>query len=173
MYFLIFLGFFSGKISIRFFIHGTTVATNTLLERKGARTALIVTSGFRDVLQVGRQDRPDLYNFRIRRPDPLVPRHFRFEVRERVLYTGDILEKLHEDDVHSIADQIQNNNIESVAVCLIHSYANSTHENAIADILKSAIPDLKISYNSFLNLLPFSLFCCLCIPWRLLIFPKL
>ena len=134
--------------SIRFFIHGTTVATNTLLERKGARTALIVTSGFRDVLQICRQDRPDLYNFRIRRPDPLVPRRFRFEVRERVLYTGEILEQLQEDDVYSIADQIQSNNIESVAVCLIHSYANSTHENAIADILKSTMPDLKISLSS-------------------------
>ena len=73
---------------IDFFIHGTTVATNTLLERSGAKTALIVTAGFRDILQIGRQDRPDLYDWRIRRPDPLVPRRLRFEAQERVLHTG-------------------------------------------------------------------------------------
>ena len=82
------LGVPAGEIG--FFIHGTTVATNTLLERKGARTALIVTAGFRDVLQVGRQDRPDLYDWRIPRTEPLVPRHLRLEVTERVLYTGEV-----------------------------------------------------------------------------------
>ena len=68
---------------ITFFIHGTTVAINTVLERKGGRTALVATSGFRDVLQIGRQDRPHLYDWRVRRPEPLVPRHLRFEVPER------------------------------------------------------------------------------------------
>ena len=72
-------------------IHGTTVAINTVLERKGGRTALVVTSGFRDVLQIGRQDRPHLYDWRVRRPEPLVPRHLRFEVRERRAGSEDIV----------------------------------------------------------------------------------
>ena len=130
---------------INFVIHGTTVATNALLERKGARTALIVTAGFRDVLQIGRQDRPHLYDWRMRRPEPLVPRHLRFEVRERVLYTGEVLEPLHQEDVQAIIHQLRKAEVEVVAVCLLHSYVDPRHERVVGKALREALPDLTVS----------------------------
>ena len=107
--------------NISFLIHGTTVATNTLLERKGASTALIVTEGFRDVLEVGRQDRPDLYDWRIKKTTPLVPRHLRFEIKERILYTGEIHKELDLQALHRLVETIRVSGAESVAVCLMHS----------------------------------------------------
>ena len=131
--------------SIKFFIHGTTVATNTLLERKGAKTALIVTKGFRDILQIGRQDRPDLYDWRIRRTDALVPRRLRFEVQERILYTGEVFERLHEDDLEAVVEKLKEAEVEAVAVCLLHSYANPVHEHAVGEALRKALPDKMVS----------------------------
>ena len=130
---------------IGFFIHGTTVATNTLLERKGARTALVVTAGFRDVLQVGRQDRPDLYDWRIPRTEPLVPRHLRFEVGERVLYTGEVHKSLNQDDVDSVIERLRETGVEAVAVCLLHSYANPEHEILVGKALRESLPDVAVS----------------------------
>ena len=131
--------------SIGFFIHGTTVATNTLLERKGARTALVVTEGFRDVLQIGRQDRPHLYDWRIRRPEPLVPRHLRFEVRERVLYTGEVLTSLDDASVQRVVDGLRESEVDAVGVCLLHSYANPAHERAVGRALREALPSVSVS----------------------------
>ena len=131
--------------AIKFFIHGTTVATNTLLERKGALTALIVTEGFRDVLQIGRQDRPSLYDWRMQRPPPLVPRRLRSEVPERVLHTGDVLRPLKEGALEDVARQLKDLGVESVAVCLLHSYANPSHEQAVAAALRKALPDAAVS----------------------------
>ena len=130
---------------IDFFIHGTTVATNTLLERKGAKTALIVTAGFRDVLQIGRQDRPDLYDWRIRRSDPLVPRRLRFEARERVLHTGEVLMPIETEDLDNIVKRVKDADIDAVAVCLLHSYANPVHEQAIGEAIRSELPDIPVS----------------------------
>ena len=130
---------------IGFFIHGTTVATNTLLERKGAKTALIVTEGFRDVLQIGRQDRPDLYDWRIRRSDPLVPRRLRFEAQERVLHTGEVLTPMEIEGLDNIVKRVKDANIDAVAVCLIHSYANPVHEQAIGDAIRRELPDIPVS----------------------------
>ncbi len=130
---------------IDFFIHGTTVATNTLLERKGAKTALIVTAGFRDVLQIGRQDRPDLYDWRIRRSDPLVPRRLRFEAQERVLHTGEVLTPMEIEGLDNIVKRVKDANIDAVAVCLIHSYANPVHEQAIGDAIRRELPDIPVS----------------------------
>ena len=130
---------------IDFFIHGTTVATNTLLERKGAKTALIVTAGFRDVLQIGRQDRPDLYDWRIRRSDPLVPRHLRFEAQERVLHNGEVLAPLETGTLDDIIARVKDANVDAVAVCLLHSYANPEHEQAIGDAIRRELPDIPIS----------------------------
>ncbi|MDA1097170.1 MAG: hydantoinase/oxoprolinase family protein, partial [Chloroflexi bacterium] len=130
---------------IEFFIHGTTVATNTLLERKGAKTALIVTDGFRDVLQIGRQERPDLYNFRMRRSDPLVPRHLRFEVKERCLYTGEVLTPLDEASLASVIEQVRKADVQAVAVCLLHSYANPAHEKAVGDAIRREFPNVALS----------------------------
>ena len=131
--------------SISFFIHGTTVATNTLLERKGARTALITTRGFRDILQIGRQDRPSLYDWRLRRPEPLVPRRLRFEVSERVLHTGEVLSPLRDDDVQAVVQLLREADVHAVAVCLLHSYANPRHEQAIGMALREALPDVTLS----------------------------
>ena len=133
---------------ITLFIHGTTIAINALLERRGARTALITTAGFRDVLEIGRQDRPRLYDWRVRRPDPLVPRHLRFEVRERVLYTGEVLLPLQPGDAQTIVDQIREAEVEAVAVCLLHSYANPVHERAIGEKLAEALPHLTVALSS-------------------------
>jgi len=133
---------------IDFLIHGTTVATNALIERKGIETALIVTQGFRDVLHIARQIRPKLYNFFERRPDPFIPRHLRFEVPERILCTGEVREPLDEEAVRFIADQIAERKIGVVAVCLLHSYANPSHEQRVRDILLERVPGLKVSLSS-------------------------
>jgi N-methylhydantoinase A len=130
---------------ISFFIHGTTVATNTLLERRGARTALIVTAGFRDVLQIGRQERPHLYDWRVRRPEPLVPRRLRFEVRERVLYTGEVLTPLDKEDLESVLGRLREADVQAVAICLLHSYANPAHERAVGEAVRQALPHLSLS----------------------------
>ena len=120
---------------IDFLIHGTTVATNALIERKGIETALIVTKGFRDVLHIARQIRPKLYNFFERRPDPFIPRHLRFEVPERILYTGEVKQPLDEEAVRLVAGQIAEQKIGVVAISLLHSYANPVHERRIREIL--------------------------------------
>lgn len=134
--------------SIKFFIHGTTVATNALLERKGVKTALIVTEGFRDVLHIMRQDRPRLYDFFARRPEALVPRYLRFEVPERILYTGEIQKRLDGSRLGKIIKEIKNQKVKSVAVCLLHSYANPFHERRIKEILERNCPEINISISS-------------------------
>ena len=130
---------------IDFFIHGTTVATNTLLERKGAATALVVTAGFRDVLEIGRQERPSLYDWRIRRPEPLAPRRLRFEVAERVLQTGETLTPLTDAETERVAALLSDAGVDAVAVCLLHSYANPAHEQALGRALRRALPDVPVA----------------------------
>lgn len=137
-----------GAEDITFFIHGTTVAINTLLERKGARTGLITTAGFRDVLQIGRQDRPVLYDWRVRRAEPLVPRHLSFEVDERILHTGEVLVPLDVETLRPVVERIRKANVDAVAVCLLHSYANPAHERVIGDLLAEALPDVTVALSS-------------------------
>lgn len=119
-------------------VHGSTVATNALLERRGARTALITTAGFRDVLALGRQNRPDLYALVPRKPPELVPRAWRYEVDERVDAQGEALRALGQDDVERIAAALRREGIESVAVCLLFSFLYPQHEEAIRDRLQQA-----------------------------------
>lgn len=126
-------------------VHGTTVATNALLEYKGIRTALILTEGFKDILSIGRQDRPKLYDYFERRPEPFIPRHLRFEVPERTLYDGEILRPLDEEQVRGIAEKLKGMGIRGVAVCLLHSYANPTHEKRIKEIFKEHYPEAVVS----------------------------
>ena len=126
-------------------VHGTTVATNALLEYKGIRTALILTEGFKDILSIGRQDRPKLYDYFERRPEPFIPRHLRFEVSERTLYDGKILRPLEEEEVRVIAGKLKKAGIKGVAVCLLHSYANPTHEKRIKEIFKERYPEAVVS----------------------------
>jgi len=136
----------AGKLE--FILHGTTVATNALLEHKGAKTALITTEGFRDVLQIGRQNRPELYNFWARRPIPIVPRHLCYEVPERLLYTGEIFQSLDESKTEAIVSDIKKRGINSIAVSLIHSYANDAHEQKIKAIISKVHPDAYVTISS-------------------------
>lgn len=126
--------------------HGTTVATNALLERKGARTALITTAGFEDVIQIGRQARPDLYNLNVTRPAPLVPRELRFGVAERIDLDGKILEVLDRAEVDTLRGRLQRANVESIAICLLFSFANPVHEQQIAEALRPLALPLSISH---------------------------
>lgn len=126
-------------------VHGTTVATNALLEHKGIQTALLVTEGFKDILSIGRQDRPKLYDYFEKRPDPLIPRHLRFEVSERILYNGKILRPLNEEQVRGIARELRKKGIKGIAVCLLHSYANPIHEKRIKEIFKEEYPEAILS----------------------------
>jgi N-methylhydantoinase A len=129
-------------------IHGSTVATNALLERRGARTALITTAGFTDVLAIGRQNRPDLYALVPQKPEPLVPAAWRFGVAERVTAQGEILQPLDEATVTAVLDAIQADDIEAVAVCLLFSFLRPDHEQQIKRLLSARNRALHISLSS-------------------------
>lgn len=133
---------------VSFLLHGTTVATNALLELKGARAALVTTRGFRDVLEIGRQARPSLYSFFAQKPPPVVPRDLRFEVRERVLYTGEVQETLREEDLQPVIQAARQENLQSVAICFLHSYRNPAHEERAREVLQENLPGLFISCSS-------------------------
>jgi len=133
---------------ISFLIHGTTVATNALLEGKGAPTALITTAGFEDVLLIGRQSRPRLYDFWAQRPKPIVLRRHCFGAPERILHTGEVLRPLDQEAVESFIQQIRDQGIQSIAVCLIHSYANPAHEQQIKSIIQRVHPKAFVTLSS-------------------------
>ncbi len=118
--------------------HGSTVATNAVLERKGARIALLTTAGFEDVLAIARQTRRELYNFQVQAPKPLVARALTFGVHERLAHDGTILEPLVEAEISGLLALLQQSGVTSVAVCLLHSYANPAHEQQLTQALESA-----------------------------------
>jgi N-methylhydantoinase A len=128
--------------------HGTTVATNAIIEGKGAKTALVATQGFRDVFEIARQIRPKLYDIFCDKPQPLVPRHLCFEVPERLDARGRVLKPLDEAAVGEVIEKIRREGVESVAVCLLHSYANPAHERRVAELLRAALPDVAVSVSS-------------------------
>ena len=134
--------------AVRLVIHGTTLATNAVIERKGARTALIVTEGHRDALEMAHENRFEQYDIGVDRPAPLVPRRLRLPVRERVDRRGRVLVPLDEDSVHALLPVLDEHEIESVAVGLIHGYANPAHERRIADILAAERPGLAVTLAS-------------------------
>jgi len=127
------------------FLHGSTMAINTVLERKGSATALITTAGFRDVYEIGRGNRPDAFDIHFQRPQPLIPRNLRFEVSERLNAKGEVLTPLDEQAVRTLGAELVAQGIESVAVCFLHSYANPQHELAAGRILRDAYPDLFVT----------------------------
>ena len=129
-------------------IHGTTLATNALIERKGAKTALIVTEGHRDSLEIAYESRFDQYDINADRLPPLVPRELRWPVVERMNWRGDVLIALDKKSVLELVPAIERHGIESIAVGLIHAYANPAHEEQIADAIKKAVPGLPISISS-------------------------
>jgi N-methylhydantoinase A len=126
-------------------IHGTTLATNALIERKGARTALLTTRGFRDALEIGREGRYDMYDLFIDPPAPLAPRHLRREVEERLLPDGSVLAPLDEAGARRVIGELVAEGVEALAVCLLHAYRNPAHERRLAEILREAAPALPVS----------------------------
>jgi N-methylhydantoinase A len=130
---------------IDYLVHGSTVVINALTERTGARTALVTTRGFRDVLEIGRGNRPDMYNLMTRKPVPFVPRRLRFEVTERVDRRGDVLVALALEELDDIAEQCRRHQVEAVAVCFLHSYSHPEHERACRDRLAALLPDVAVS----------------------------
>ncbi|WP_193180268.1 hydantoinase/oxoprolinase family protein [Nisaea sediminum] len=129
-------------------IHGTTLATNALIERKGAKTALITTEGLRDSVEMAFENRFEQYDINIDRPDPLVPRNLRWSVRERLNFKGEVLIPLDESSVEALVPLIDKHEIGSIAVGLIHSYANGAHEQRVGEILSKARPELSITLSS-------------------------
>src|SRR5437879_7434743 len=135
---------------VRVVTHATTLASNALLTGNIPKTALVTTSGFRDVLEIGRQNRPELYNLQVERLPPLVPRRYRFEVRERILHDGRVLEPLHRSHATLVARRIRRLGIGTVAICLLHSYANPKHEKEVGEIFRREHPGAKLSLSSLL-----------------------
>ncbi|WP_108483623.1 hydantoinase/oxoprolinase family protein [Oceaniglobus ichthyenteri] len=129
-------------------IHGTTLATNALIERRGAKTALITTQGFRDVIEMRTESRFEQYDLNLTLPEPLLPRQMRYPVAERVDATGDVLIPLDRAEVEAIVDQIKQAGYDSIAVGLIHSYLNDSHERMIRDVLAERMPDAMVSISS-------------------------
>ena len=127
------------------FLHGSTIAINTVVERKGVKTALITTRGFRDVYEIGRSNRPDAYNLFFERPVPLVPRSLRREVTERMTARGEIHTPLNQEEASRVVAELKKAGVASIAVCLLHSYANPAHEEALGEIIASVHPDAYVT----------------------------
>lgn len=127
------------------FIHGTTTIINALTERKGAKTALITTRGFRDVLEIARCNRPDLFNMVFAKPRPFIPRYLRKEVTERVAYDGSILTPLKEEDIEEAVACLKKEGVEAIAVCYINSYANDAHEKRTVEVIKKLWPEVFVT----------------------------
>ncbi|HEY7664465.1 MAG TPA: hydantoinase/oxoprolinase family protein [Xanthobacteraceae bacterium] len=126
-------------------LHGSTIAINTVLERSGARTALLTTAGFRDVYAIGRGNRPDAFNLFFHRPRPLIPRELTFEVSERINAAGEVLAPLDPGEVERLGRRLIAGGIEAVAVCFLHSYANPAHEAAAGAVLRRHFPSLFVT----------------------------
>jgi N-methylhydantoinase A len=139
-------GIFAADIGI--VIHGTTLATNAVIERKGARTALITTQGFRDVIAMGNESRYDQYDLNIVLPEPLVPRYLRLPIPERLDNEGNILLPLDTAAVRAVIPVLQREGVESIAVGFLHAFVNPVHERRVRDILAEALPDIPISLSS-------------------------
>jgi len=135
---------------IKFFIHGTTIGTNVVLEHKGAKTGMVTTSGFKDIIEIGRQSRgwpkPKVYDFTIERPKPLAERHLRFEVSERVNHKGEVIKKLKKEEVKRLTKDLKE--LESLAICYLFSYINPIHEKKTKEIISKRLPDLLVSTSS-------------------------
>ena len=128
--------------------HGTTVATNAVLEKRGAKTALITTKGFRDVLELRRIRAPQMYDLFFEKPQTLVERYLRFEITERISASGEVLIPLSESELWHLKEELEKEEVESIAVCTLHAYAFPQHENAIGDFLRSHLPDIPVSLSS-------------------------
>lgn len=129
-------------------VHATTLVTNALIERKGARMALLATAGFRDVIELARERRPDIYRLDVWRPEPLVPRHLRFDVAERTLADGTIERHADTDDVEALARELAERGVEAIAICFLHSFANPENERAARAAVERVAPGLRVAISS-------------------------
>ena len=127
------------------FLHGSTVAINTMLERTGAKTALLITEGFRDIYEIGRINRPDSYNLFFQKHEPLVERALRFEVNERLFAEGVVYKPLNEEHVRDTCRKLRDENVEAVAILLLHCYANPAHELRVREIVEEELPNAFVS----------------------------
>src|SRR4249920_3625171 len=129
-------------------LHGTTLVTNALIERKGAPTALLTTTGFRDAVEIGREHRYELYDLNLDLPKPLVPRHLRFDVPERLAADGSVLEKLDEAYVRKLVAELRDKAIKAIGVCYLNSFRNPAHEKRTAEIIAEVAPKIRLSLSS-------------------------
>ena len=129
-------------------VHGTTLVTNAVIERLGAKVGLITTSGFRDVLEVGHEMRYDLYDLFLEKPEPLVPRNLRLTVNERIASTGEILSELDEAGVNAACNELISKGVDTIAVCLINAYVNPQHEERVRDLILADYPDLPVTIST-------------------------
>lgn len=133
---------------ITYFAHGTTVGTNTLLTNTGVPTGLITTKGFRDLLELGRGRRPDMYDPQADKPIPLVPRHLRLEVTERLSYDGTVITPLDEDETREKIRELRDAHVNAIAVCFLYSYLDPTHERRVAELIAEEFPEAYVSLSS-------------------------
>jgi N-methylhydantoinase A len=129
-------------------IHGTTLVTNALIERKGARTALLTTAGFRDAIEIGREHRYELYDLNLDLPKPLVPRHLRFDVPERVAADGSVLRPLDETYLRRLVAELREKGIKAIGICYLNSFRNPEHERRTAEIIGDIAPEIRVSLSS-------------------------
>jgi N-methylhydantoinase A len=129
---------------IDFFAHGTTVVINAITERKGSKTGLITTEGFRDVLEITRGTRPDLYNFNFKKEEPFVERYLRQEVKERINYLGEVITPLDETTVDATIKDFIKEGVEAIAICFLHAYKNPIHEKKLASYIRSKYPQFEV-----------------------------
>lgn len=129
-------------------VHGTTLVTNALIERRGAPTALLTTEGFRDAIAIGTEHRYDMYDVFLEKPEPLVPRSLRYGIRERILDDGSVLRELDEEQVRTVAGELREHGIGAVAVSFLHGFRNPAHERRVAEILAEEAPDVAVSLSS-------------------------
>lgn len=130
---------------IEMFIHGSTVVINTLTERKGVKVGLITTKGMRDVLEIARGNRPDLYNFKYQKPQPFVERHLRYEVEERLNYKGEVLADLKQEDLERAIAYFKNEGVEAIAIVFLHSYKNPIHEQMAKEYIEKHWTDIYVT----------------------------
>src|SRR5262245_38581073 len=129
-------------------VHGTTLGSNIVIERKGGHVALLTTRGFRDVLIIGREKRYQLYDLLIEKPAPLVPRSRIREVTERMAFDGEVLVPLDESGLRQTVRSLRRDGVESIAICFLHSYANPAHERRAAEIVREEAPQVAVSLSS-------------------------
>lgn len=130
---------------IRYVVHGTTLITNTLIERKGAKTALLATRGFRDAIEIGNEGRYDMYDLALVKPAPLVERRLRFDLPERILADGQIYRELDLNALGAVCTQLDDEVVEAVAICFLHAYTNPVHELAALEAVKARFPDVPVT----------------------------